>query len=75
MKGNEDLTFLRDYPLEDSTIDENMAALPYTEEPTEYTPQPNDRRRLTNWFKAKFKEKSIRKNKRNMQLPSFMQDL
>lgn len=62
MKGKEDLTFLRDYPLEDSTVDENMEPLPYTEVPTAYVPKKGDGQRIQSWFKEIFKQKDRRNN-------------
>lgn len=61
-QGNEDLTFLRDYPIKDSMVDENMEALPYTEEPAIYQPAVKDNIRIKKWFKQKFKEKSPRRH-------------
>ena len=56
--GKPDLTFLRDHPIDDSRIDENMEALPYTEEPTEYAPKPGDLRRWKRWYRIQFKRKN-----------------
>eukprot|EP00794_Sanderia_malayensis_P000641 gene641-1309_t len=62
--GKEDLTYLRDHPAQDSTVDENMKALPYTEEPSEYMPRPRENIRLQKWFKEKFRQKNRRRNKK-----------
>ena len=61
-KGREDLTFLRDYPPEDSTFDENMTPEPYTEEPTDYQPKYGENMRIQKWFKEIIKGKDIRRN-------------
>ena len=60
--GKEDLTFLRDFPPEDSTVDENMEAVPYTDEPTPYVPKYGERMRIIQWFKDIIKRKDIRRN-------------
>jgi len=62
MNGKEDLTFLRDYPPEDSTIDENMEPFPYTEEPMPYVPKYGENMRIQKWFKELIKQKDIRRN-------------
>ena len=46
----ETLEFLRDYPPRFSTIDENMEAEPYTEEPSVFEMGQRDKDRVRKWF-------------------------
>ena len=61
-RGKDDLTYLRDYPPEDSTIDENMEPETYTEEPTTYVPKYGENMRIQKWFKEIIRKKDIRRN-------------